>query len=499
MNWTGGKRNAIKGKHEKQKQREFFNRQRLRKVRVFLNPVTRKTRGLPNIDLLFHRRDQNSTSNDEVNNSKNNDTDKINLSVGEDNSDGEDGETDTPVVEQKEQSIITYVGLDFRLRRESAENSKKISDINARKKSILKDIDWAGISSSLVNKPQSSAQFMSNGDEYDDDNVDTEQSDKNEIEISDESSSVNDDIPSTQLEEPADWPNFTIAARPITIESLEWYKFLSNSQNHKNPLGEEEINAYHNKDSLSSTTMLIEKNQIELTKDSESVLNLAWNKFLDEQDNNNETLSTDNEENKKLQNDFHDDDVYDERQYLNSCSIQANYSPQLSLRRTIPTTITENIATTYINYNDEHEHREINLSGNHEDNISIKEKPSTSPLSKDINNNNDDKDNDYKKKNEKLIDRVHQLEIKNVILSIELGFLKDDVRMLKEIINTATTNEYNKIIDVSSNHQQQKHKESNNKTIITLPKINEFTEIPTELITNKTSTTIADVEHQHHY
>ncbi|CAG8551155.1 1190_t:CDS:2, partial [Ambispora leptoticha] len=426
--------NAIKGKHEKQKQREFFNRQRLRKVRVFLNPVTRKTRGLPNIDLLFHRRDQNSTSNDEVNNSKDNDTDNIKLSVGEDNSDGEDGETDTPVVEQEEQSTITChrenVGLDFRLRRESVENSKKISDINARKKNILKDIDWAGISSSLVNKPQSSAQFMSNGDEYDNDNVDTEQpdanqhhsnddtendhQDKNEIETSDENSSVNDDIPSTQLEEPADWPNSTIAARPITIESLEWYKFLSNSQNHKNPLSEEEINAYYNKD---STTMLIEKNQIELTNDSnhnsksiESVSNLAWNKFLDQQDNNNETLSIDNEENKKLQNDFHDDDVYDERQYLNSCSIQANYSPQLSLRRTIPTTITENIATTYINYNDEHEHREINLSGN-------------------------------------------------------------DVRMLKEIINTATTNEYNEIIDVSSNHQQQRHKESNNKTIITLPKL----------------------------
>ncbi|CAG8440156.1 6308_t:CDS:2 [Funneliformis caledonium] len=52
MNWTGGKRNKIKVKLELQKQKEFFNRQRLKKVHSFLSIEPRLTRALSSIDVV---------------------------------------------------------------------------------------------------------------------------------------------------------------------------------------------------------------------------------------------------------------------------------------------------------------------------------------------------------------------------------------------------------------------------------------------------------------
>ncbi|CAG8448229.1 2143_t:CDS:2 [Ambispora gerdemannii] len=446
------------------------------------------------------------------------------------NVDDGDEEIVTPIVEQQEQStstchresnssnidflidnIFNYDNdiesiNDFRLRREIAEKSNKISDIRTRKKNLLKDIDWAGISSSMINKPQSNAQFMSN-DEYEDDaeqqqsvhdnnsryrednftrsfspdvslNANQHHNTENDHEGKNKSSSVNGDIQSTQIDETADslspnWPNSTIATHSITVESLKWHKFLSSVNEREET--KEETNANNNEDPSSSTTTMIEKNQMELTYDStsppkstlpndsynddigggdnssighnsesiKSASNLAWNKFLNEQDNN-ETFSINNKENKKLQSDFYDD-VYNEQQYLNSSSIKANYSPQLSPRRIIPTT-TRTITTTSISDDDEREHREINSNNN----------------------------NYYD---------AYISGIKIVQLSLELSFLKDDVRMLKEIINTTTTNEENnEIIGLSSNQQQQCKQPSK-----------ESTEIPTELTTNKTSSTVAVV------
>ncbi|GBB91824.1 hypothetical protein RclHR1_01920028 [Rhizophagus clarus] len=61
MNWTGGKRNKIKVKLELQKQKEFFNRQRLKKVHSFLNIEPRRTRTLTSIEVV--RRNETPRNN----------------------------------------------------------------------------------------------------------------------------------------------------------------------------------------------------------------------------------------------------------------------------------------------------------------------------------------------------------------------------------------------------------------------------------------------------
>ncbi|EXX71499.1 hypothetical protein RirG_078020 [Rhizophagus irregularis DAOM 197198w] len=61
MNWTGGKRNKIKVKLELQKQKEFFNRQRLKNVHSFLNIESRRTRTLTSIEVV--RRNETSKNN----------------------------------------------------------------------------------------------------------------------------------------------------------------------------------------------------------------------------------------------------------------------------------------------------------------------------------------------------------------------------------------------------------------------------------------------------
>ncbi|CAI2165942.1 2510_t:CDS:2 [Funneliformis geosporum] len=52
MNWTGGKRNKIKVKSELQKQKEFFNRQRLKKVHSFLSIEQRLAHTLSSIEVV---------------------------------------------------------------------------------------------------------------------------------------------------------------------------------------------------------------------------------------------------------------------------------------------------------------------------------------------------------------------------------------------------------------------------------------------------------------
>ncbi|CAG8554334.1 613_t:CDS:2 [Cetraspora pellucida] len=458
MNWTGSKRNKTKIKLEQQRQKEFFNRQRLKKVHKFLKTEPKHTRTLPSIDVV-RQNDGNHQINSflEESNHSNNEDDQISSPISLALNHSEDR---IEIFCDDESNKLHESDSETKLDHEKANNpttvSQSMTDILKRKQDLLQGLDWIGIS---VSSPINITNNTTISDSLEETNRRSQSHSlsgrysKESLTSTHHFRRLNSPSISTKLSKESMYETTTVvdiatiidslspleqtnaSEASIGEESLEWHRFLSTNDECNSKVSkiaesppppsctDTRITLEANK-SLISTSRTIETSALHsVVPQSITSTNIAWNDFL----------CTSNIDFEISQDD-------DEKFDTNS-SLGAIDSPKLSSRKIIASKRCK--------------------------------KSNFAEFSASFNNNYDNSDSDYIKEDKQfnynqdviigqnVLTRIHNLEVKNACLQLELSFLKQDMKCLMK----ATKN--------SSNEPPNEPRSSNIQT-----QTDEFEQVP---------------------
>ncbi|CAG8486088.1 1361_t:CDS:2 [Acaulospora morrowiae] len=429
MNWTGSKRNKLKVKVEQQKQREFFNRQRLKKLHALLKSDSKRSRVLPSIDVVRKSgRDiskkqhcsgvvsasdfsSHSTGDVNENNSSNRESDQtITLSLK--HSKRQDSRTlcvnDEKIADDNELEING--GMDFHI----------ISDIEKRKINLLRDCDWAGIDSSFLINAKNEGEKIEI--EYEKRNAKQSRDYKRDQSsgasiCSNHSSDRNDDsgnslanevVTMTNSMSPSGRWNQFLNSSNICVESV--YDFENES------IYQQEVCLDQVNDNLDSTNISEAKKStpstpriiatsalLSVIPKSDTIASIGWNTFL--QTDDNDATCGDNEKGYDCQSSkmF----ISDEQKRNDS---EKNVNSQLNTEEIVGSLEQSPLCGVDLQGNALECTQGVTV-----DNSEIAVLPKTLEIT-----------------NQDVLNRIRNLEIKNVNLQLETDFLKKDVKWLME-------------------------------------------------------------------
>ncbi|KAF0531119.1 hypothetical protein F8M41_011947 [Gigaspora margarita] len=432
MNWTGSKRNKTKVKLEQQRQREFFDRQRLKKVHKFLKIEPKSKRTLPNIEVV-RQNDQNNDNHqtnsllEESNRSNNCDDQKSSPNSIDLNHFKVHAEifcNDKSSTSHEPDSKL--IKLDHKKAIDSTTASQSMTDILKRKQDLLQGFDWVGVSIS------SSINVTNDADKSRSQSVSRQYS--KEAFTSTHFRRLDSPSLSTKLSKESIHETTTVVdvatiidsmaplEQTITSErenSIEWHHFLSVNDECTSKIAESPPPIYidtdsrileANKSSI-STSRTIETSALHsIIPQSATSTNVAWNNFLRTSD---VTSNVDfDDENEKLD--------------INSSIIAIN-SSKLSSKKIVSD--------------------------------KKNEKSNFNEFVKNFDDNEDNLDSDYIKDeqleqfnynqdiiiDQNVLNRIHNLEMKNAHLQLELNFLKQDMKYLMEAAKNNDNETWNKL------------------------------------------------------
>ncbi|RIB29892.1 hypothetical protein C2G38_2238640 [Gigaspora rosea] len=439
MNWTGSKRNKTKVKLEQQRQREFFDRQRLKKVHKFLKIEPKSKRTLPNIEVVrqIYQNDDSHQPNsllEESNRSNNCDDQrsspnsldlnhfKVHAEIFCKDKNSTSHEPDSKLIK-----------LDHKKTIDSTTASQSMTDILKRKQDLLQGFDWVGVSiSSSINVTNTNDATSSEKNRRSRSRSVSRQYSKEAFTSTHFRRSDSPSL-STKLSKKSMHETTTVVdvatiidsmaplEQTITSEredSIEWHHFLSVNDECTSKITDSPPPIYADTDSKIletnkspiSTSRTIETSALHsIIPQSVTSTNVAWNNFLR---NSDVTSNVDFDD---------DDDDDDEKLEINSSIIAIN-SSKLSSKKKIIT----NKKNKKSNFNEF-----VKNFNDNEDNLDYIRDEQLEQL-----NYNQDVIID-----QNVLNRIHNLEMKNAHLQLELNFLKQDMKYLMD----ATKNNDNEI------------------------------------------------------
>ncbi|RHZ45407.1 hypothetical protein Glove_680g53 [Diversispora epigaea] len=454
MNWTSSKRGRLKIKVEQQKQREFFNRQRLKKIRSILKPNSKHSKTLPSIDVVrkncikkLSSRDSsplvNSNKKNNNNISSDHESDKKSLSVSLSlkHSKHRKSSMEDYAIKSYHDSEINEMNYSKDKNIEDSWNT--ISDIEKRKQNLLRDSNWAGISYSPLSKnmniitpdklnkekSRNSKSIRNHSRKY------SIQSHVSSSRNSERQESVdntidNDNEQFTMINSMSPLGGLTTLAPSVSAETLKWNEFL----NHSN-LSAESVNDFDFVQTNQKISHLLDQNDVndvnilqETNQSTPSLISrtITTSAFHSIDSIEPKSITTSIEWEKKLLID--DDKSVDNLQpsFNSNYYETTNYKSQQNKINNFNKKIPENQLKDY----------ELELSSQNNVGMQNDNSVNTQRATEDeLSTARSSIDSDHEVIDKNALNRIHNLEIKNANLQLEISLLKQDVKWLMETVN----------------------------------------------------------------
>ncbi|CAG8464037.1 120_t:CDS:2 [Diversispora eburnea] len=436
MNWTSSKRGRLKIKVEQQKQREFFNRQRLKKIRTLLKPNSKYSKTLPNINVVRKNCIKKLSSRDS-NISTDHESDKKSLSVSLSlkHSKLRKSSMEDYTIKSYHDSEINE--MNYSKDKNIEDSWNMISDIEKRKQNLLRDNNWAGInylslSKNFINpdklnkeKPRNSKSIR----KYSIQSNVSSSSRNSERQGSVDNTMDNDNEQFTIINSMSPLGGLTTLAPSVSAETLKWNEFLNHSNlsaesindfdfvqtnqktSHLNPLDQNDVNDVNIiQETNQSTPSLISKTIT--TSGFHSIDSIEPKSIIKTSTEWEKKLLLDDESVDSVQPSFNSD-YYETTKYN---------SQQNKINKKIP----------------ENQLKDDELELSSQTNVGMQNDSSVNTQGATVYAEDELRlsiDSDYEVIDKNALNRIHNLEIKNANLQLEISLLKQDVKWLMETVN----------------------------------------------------------------
>ncbi|CAG8538343.1 4115_t:CDS:10, partial [Scutellospora calospora] len=478
--------NKTKIKLEQQRQKEFFNRQRLKKVHKFLKCEPKRARTLPNIEVVRQNGDNHQTNSltEEINRSSNDDQRLLSLSALNHSKDlaGILCEDKSNILHE---TYLEPVNLNHEIVNNSTTVSQNMTDILKRKQDLLQGFDWIGVnvSSSInttndatfsansrsqswfINRQRSKEPSTHNLKHLDSLSLSTKLSKKRqEDDIQDIHETMTTADIATMIDSMLPLEQTNTSESSISEESLEWHHFLANDESNSKICKISESSADINSNIIPkanqspiSTSRTIETSALHsIVSQSIDSTNIAWNNFTHSNDViSNVDLVTEG-----------DNEIF-------NSSLEAINSPKLSSKK-----VFANKKCKRSKF-DEFAEDSINNESNLEDSGYVK-------------------DEKFNYNQDVLISQVSEFinigssnsfvttfegSLKNARLQLEISFLKHDMKSLMEITKNSGNSSMNQddSIEFYKTSQTKEHTPSMSPNLECQPSVNDKKHFMNEL------------------